>query len=135
MKTPKRCSDCVHIDDFLEYKEKTETRLAMLENGHSSLEDTMKELNDNLTVINKALMGDMEKDRPGMVENMRTMKSHVESLVEIHEAEAQAALNETQTVKKANFIESLPWKTITALVGVLGGLVIIIIKLLSLIPK
>lgn len=140
MKTPRKCAECVHIDEFMPFKRKTESRLDKLEESREQQEETMQELKDGVSTINKAIMGDIQDPtKPGMAENIRSVQSDVAKLVQIHEDEARAELEskqkeaaEAKVRSEPSFIESLPWKTITALIGVLTMMAAIIWKLLSM---
>lgn len=147
MKQPKKLAETIHIDDYMDYKREVNKRLDKLEESREAQEETMKELTDGVSTINKAIMGDIQDPtRPGMAENMRTVQSNVAKLVKIHEDEARAELLAKQTAaasaankpkhkEKNSYIESLPWKTITALVGVMSVMAAIIWKLLSMLGK
>lgn len=130
-KQPTKLTEAVHIDDFMDLKR----RVGAVESKHGDLESTMKELNEKITSVNRAIMGDISNpDQPGMAENMRTLTRDVSNLVKMHHKEiAENKIKASQ--ESSSKVESLPWKTILLALGIIGSLVGVIIKLIPLISN
>lgn len=126
-KQPTKLTEAVHIDDFMDLKR----RVAAVEDKHGDMESTMNEVKESITVVSKAIMGDIKHpDQPGMAENMRTLTRDVSNLVKHHASESKKS--KTFEVSDSK-VEGLPWKTIIMALGIIGGLVTIILKLIPLI--
>lgn len=140
-KTPTKCSECAHVDDLMDLKremrsglEAVNTRINLVERDQGSMEGSMKELNDNLTTVNRAILGDMERpDQPGMAENVRSLRKDVSDLVKIHHDEiAETTANPK---KDPTFLEKISWKIITLVIGAISILGTVAYKLIDVIQS
>lgn len=146
IKKPATLKEAIHIDDFMERKRNLdkaveelvrssgtleeriteleriagefttlERRVGEMETAHDTMENTMNDLKTSLHTVEKAIIGDIEHpEMPGMAENVR-------SLVEMHKEEKKAA--------PSGLSGEVPWKAIVMALGIIGGLVWIIMKM------
>ena len=147
LKTPTRVNQCIHIDDYMSNKREVdaalkeikrvagelekrvegneeqagklpalERRVGEIEQHHDKMENTMQDLKTSIHTVEKAIIGDIEHpETPGMAENVR-------QLVKMHAEERS---------EKQPMMDSVPWKAIVMALGIIGGLVWAILKLVD----
>jgi len=139
-KTPAKLKEAVHLDDFMSFRRETKENIAGLltsesfnnfkvehdqdhreiaekvsdlENAQQRQGETMDELKTIVVALDKVIMGDRnEPNTPGMAENIRTLKTGVDTLVRHHE-------------KENKFLIQISAKAVMILIGViiiLGGI-------------
>lgn len=127
-----------------------EERMTAIEKKNTGLQESMEALQQSLETVRKAIIGDITKpEQPGMAENVRSLKGDLEKLVKMHEDEAKEKAKPLDTAhdlakelveevkgqveKKSDGSPDIPWKAIMIALGIIGGLVAIIWKILPLI--
>lgn len=147
MVKPKNLSEAVSLDDFHATRRKLEDRISKLEEVKETQETTMKDLHESIDTMNRAIMGDIkDPNTPGMAENLRSLTTNMDDLVELHKDEARVkakALLDASTSKSTQtdlnsklqtdngIFSEWPWKAIIAALAVISALTAIIYKLIA----